>query len=200
MWLISDLVPKIEYCPLLVKICSILLVFLEKEEVYEAMRTLIEMNYRPAEIFKLRWHFRYSYFENKKLVESIKIFLENESDNMKNLFAFFLQKGTDPISVINDICEGLFLKYLNFYGLLRFICIFIYEGSKTLYRFVYGFLNYVYEEKLGVLKNTRNDLIHEIRQIICGITDYKKIIQDFFNLQVTRANNGYVKNQFGEDI
>ena len=200
MWLIVDLVPKIEYCPLLVKICSILLIFLEKEEVYEAMRTLIEMNYRPTEIYKLRWHFRYSYFENKKLVESIKIFLENESDNMKNLFAFFLQKGLDPILLINDMCESLFLKYLNFYGLLRFICIFIYEGSKTLYRFIYGFLNYVYEEKLDVLKNTRNDLIHEIRQIICGITDYKKIIQDSFNLQVTRDNNGYVKNQFGEEI
>jgi hypothetical protein len=69
-----------------------------------------------------------------------------------------------------------------------------------LYRFIYGFLNYVYEEKLDVLKNTRNDLIHEIRQIICGITDYKKIIQDSFNLQVTRDNNGYVKNQFGEEI
>ena len=200
MWLIVDLVPKIEYCPLLVKLCSILLIFLEKEEVYEAMRTLIEMNYRPSEIYKLRWHFRYSFFENNKLSQSIKIFLENESDNMKNLFELFLEKGLEPHVLINDFCESLFLKYLNFYGLLRFICIFIYEGAKTLYRFSYGLLNYVYEEKLDVIKKTKNNVMHEIREIICGITDYKKIIQDCFNLQVTRANNGYVKNQFGEDI
>ena len=201
MWLIVDLVPKIEYCPLLVKLCSILLIFLEKEEVYEAMRTLIEMNYRPSEIYKLRWHFRYSFFENNKLSQSIKIFLENESDNMKNLFELFLEKGLEPHVLINDFCESLFMKYLNFYGLLRFICIFIYEGAKTLYRFSYGLLNYVYEEKLDVIKKTKNNnVMHEIREIICGITDYKKIIQDCFNLQVTRANNGYVKNQFGEDI
>ena len=74
MWLVSDLVPKIEYCPLLTKICSILLIFLDKEEAYEAMRTLIEMNYKPSEIFKLRWHFRFSNMENDKLVDSIRVF------------------------------------------------------------------------------------------------------------------------------
>jgi len=47
------------------------------------MRTLIEMNYDPNDIYKLRWHFRYSFEENKKLIESIKIFLENQSDNIK---------------------------------------------------------------------------------------------------------------------
>ena len=200
MWLISDLVPKIEYCPLLVKICSILLVFLEKEEVYEAMRTLIEMNYRPSEIFKLRWHFRFSIFENNKLIDSIRRFLETESENMKKLFIFFIERGLDPGMLIKDFCEGLFLKYLNFYGILRFISIFIYEGSKFLYRFTYGLLNYLYEEKFEDLKNNKNELIYQIREIICGITDYKKIIQDSFNLQVNRTNNGYIKNKFGEDL
>ena len=200
MWLISDLVPKIEYCPLLIKICSILLIFLDKEETYEAMRTLIEMNYNPSEIYKLRWHFRFSIMENEKLVESIRVFLLNESSNMKNLFDFFKENELDPHLLIKDFCEGLFLNYLNFYGMLRFICIFIYEGSKSLYRFTYGILNYIYEEKLEEIKNNKNDLIHQIRKIINKITDYKKIIQDSFNLKVTRANNGYIKNNSGEDI
>ena len=200
MWLIYDLVPKIEYCPLLIKICSILLIFLEKEEAYEAMRTLIEMNYKPNDIYKLRWHFRFSNKENDKLIDSIRIFLENESLNMKNLFEFFKENGLEPRSLIKDFVEGFLLNYLNFLGTLRFICIFIYEGTKSLYRFIYGLLNYIYEQKFEELKNNKKDLINKIREIIIGITDYKKIIEDSFNLQISRFNNGYIKNIYGEDI
>ena len=200
MWLVSDLVPKIEYCPLLTKICSILLIFLEKEEAYEAMRTLIEMNYKPSEIFKLRWHFRFSNMENDKLVDSIRIFLENESENMKNLFEFFKQNEIEPASLIRDFCEGLFLNYLNFLGILRFICIYIYEGTKSLYRFIYGLLNYIYEEKLDELTNTKKNKLTKLKEIILSITDYKKIIGDSFSLNISRFNNGYLKNNFGEDI
>ena len=46
------------------------------------MCTLIEMNYKPTEIYKAKWHFRFSIMENNKLSESIKIFLENESFSM----------------------------------------------------------------------------------------------------------------------
>ena len=148
MWLISDLVPKIEYSPFLVKICSILLVIFEKEEAFEAMRTLIDMNYDPRDIYKLRWHFRYSYAENQKLVESITYFLENQSDNIKELFKIFKKRGLDPLWLINDFVESLFLNFLNFYGILRFICIFLYEGVKALYRISYGILNYIYEKYL----------------------------------------------------
>jgi hypothetical protein len=133
MWLISDLVPKIEYCPLLIKICSILLIFLEKEEVYEAMPTLIEMNYKPAEIYKVKCHFRFSIMENNKLSESIKAFLENESFSMQNLFMFCKQNGLEPNLLIKDFCENLFLNYLNFYATLRFVCIFIYMKDQNLY-------------------------------------------------------------------
>ena len=200
LWLISDLVPKIEYSPIIVKMCSILLIFLDKEDVYEAMRTIIDMSYNPSEIFRLRWHFRFSYAENDKLCESIRIFLENESPNMKNLFEFFKERGLEPNLIIKDFCEGLFLNYFNFYGIIRFICIFLYEGAKSLYRFSYGLLNYIYEEKFEEIKNCNNDLIQQIRDIIFNIDDYKKIIEDSYNLQVSRFNNGYVKNISGENL
>ena len=200
MWLVSDLVPKMEYCPQIIKICSILLIFFEKEEAYEAMRTLIEMNYNPNDIYKLRWHFRFSNMENDKLINSISVFLENESENMKNLFEFFKNNGLEPKLLIQDFCEGLFLNYLNFVGILRFICIFIYEGTKSLYRFIYGILNYIYEQKFDELKNTKKSIITKIKELIINITDYKKIIADSFNLQISRYNNGYLKDDNGEDI
>ena len=200
MWLISDLVPKIEYSPFLVKICSILLTIFEKEEAFETMRTLIDMNYDPSEIYKLRWHFRYSFAENKKLVESIKIFLENQSDNIKELFDIFRNKGLDPLLLINEFVESLFLDFLNFYGILRFICIFLYEGVKALYRVSYGILNYIYEKNLGEMKNCRKDLISELKRIIFNTFDYNKIFEDAFNLQLSRFNNGYIKGDNGEEI
>ena len=200
MWLISDLVPKIEYCPLLIKICSILLIFLEKEEAYEAMRTLIEMNYKPAEIYKVKWHFRFSIMENNKLSESIKIFLEKESFSMQNLFMFFKQNGLEPNLLIKDFCENLFLNYLNFYAILRFICIFIYEGSKSLYRFTYGVLNYIFEKKFEEVKENKKHLILKIREALMNVTDYKSIFEDAFKLKVNRNNNGYIKDNLGEPI
>lgn len=200
LWLLSDLVPKIEYSPIIIKICSILLIFLEKEEVYEAMRTIIDMSYNPSDIFRLKWHFRFSYMENNKLYESIRIFLENESSNMKNLFDFFRERELDPNIIIRDFCEGLFLNYFNFIGIIRFICIYLYEGAKSLYRFSYGVLNYIYEEKFEEIKNSRDDLIQQIKYIIFNVDDYKKILQDSFNLKVSRFNNCYVKNKEGEDM
>ena len=200
MWLISDLVPKIEYSPFLVKICSILLTIFEKEEAFETMRTLIDMNYDPSELYKLRWHFRYSFSENKKLVESIQIFLENQSDNIKELFDIFRNKGLEPLFLINEFVESLFLDFLNFYGILRFICIFLYEGVKALYRVSYGILNYIYEKNLGEIKNCRKDLMSELKRIIFNTFDYNKIFEDAFNLQLSRFNNGYIKGDNGEEI
>ena len=200
MWLISDLVPKIEYSPFLVKICSILLVIFEKEEAFEAMRTLIDMNYDPKDIYKLRWHFRYSYAENQKLVESITYFLENQSDNIKELFKIFKKRGLDPLWLINDFVESLFLNFLNFYGILRFICIFLYEGVKALYRISYGILNYIYEKYLEEIKSIKTDLLSKLRKIIFNTFDYNKIFEEAFNLQLSRFNNGYIKDENGEDI
>lgn len=190
MWLISDLAPRIEYSPILIKLCSIFLIFLEAEETYEAMRTLIDMNYRPNEINKLKWHFRFTYKDYENLGISIKTYLESESDNMRNFFGFLEKKGIDPIIVIRDFCDNLFLNHLNFIGIIRFICIYIYDGSKAIYRFIYGLLNYVYEEKFEELKSSKNDIYKKIKKIIFNITDYKKIIKDCFNIQINPTNVG----------
>ena len=200
MWLISDLVPKIEYSPFLAKICSILLLFFEKEEAFEAMRTLIEMNYDPSDIYKLRWHFRYSFAENNKLVESIKIFLENQSENIKELFDIFRNKGLEPLALINEFVESLFLDFLNFYGIIRFICIFLYEGVKAFYRISFAILNYLYERNLEQIKNCKKDLKSELKMIIFNAFDYNRIFEEAFNLQLSRFNNGYINNDNGEHI
>ena len=200
MWLISDLVPKLEYSPFLVKICSIFLLFFDKEETFESMRTLIEMNYDPSDIYKLRWHFRYSFNENKKLIDSIKIFLENQSENIKELFNIFREKGLEPLMLINEFVESLFLDFLNFYGILRFICIFLYEGVKSLYRISFGILNYLYENNLEEIKECKKDLLNKLKNIIFNTFDYNKIFEECFELKLSRFNNGYIKDNYGEDI
>lgn len=200
MWLISDLVPKIEYSPFLVKICAILLIFFDKEETFEAMRTLIEMNYDPKDIYKLRWHFRYSIDENDKLVDSITIFLENQSDKIKELFEIFKSKGLQPLVLIRLFVESLFLDFLNFYGIIRFICIFLYEGVKSLYRISFGILNYIYDNNLEEIKNCKVNILSKLKEIIYNTFDYNKIFEDSFTVQLSRFNNGYIKDDNGEDI
>ena len=200
MWLISDLVPKIEYSPFLVKICAILLIFFDKEETFEAMRTLIEMNYDPKDIYKLRWHFRYSNDENAKLVDSITLFLENQSEKIKELFEIFKSKGLQPLLLIRDFVESLFLDFLNFYGIIRFICIFLYEGVKSLYRISFGILNYIYDNNLEDIKESKVNVLSKLKEITYNTFDYNKIFEDSFNIQLSRFNNGYIKDDDGEDI
>ena len=200
MWLISDLVPKIEYSPFLIKICSILLIFFEKEEAFEAMRTLIEMNYDPSDLYKLRWHFRYSFNENEKLVDSIKKFVEKESEKINELFELFKRKGLEPLLLVKDFVENLFLDFLNFYGIIRFICIFLFEGVKSLYRISFAILNYIYDNYLEEIKNSKKDLKSKLENLIFNTFDYNKIFEEAFNIQISRFNNGYIKNDDGEDI
>ena len=142
LWLLNGVLPKIEYCPLLLTIASLLLLFLPKEEVYEVLRNIIESDQNVAELNKLRWHFRYTIIENYKLYLSIKTcILDLSKDNVANQLKLIEDMGLPMVDLIQDMTETFFLDYVNFLGIIKFLSFFLLEGVKGIYRLVYAIIS-----------------------------------------------------------
>lgn len=198
MWMLMDLIPKIEYCPLIIKLTSIFLTFLEKEEAYEAMRILLEMNYKPSELYKLRWHLRFSKGENDKLISTISNFLSEQGD-MKNIYEHFSLINFNPEILIRSFAESLFIDYFNFYGVLRVFPIFIYEGAKSLYRISYSLIKSLESDIHH--SNVPDIMLDYLKQKAFDIVEFTKLFQVAFELSLSRFNNHYVtKNSQNVDV
>ncbi|MCQ2816026.1 MAG: TLD domain-containing protein [archaeon] len=190
LWLINAYLPTIDYCPLIVKLTSWLLIFFNKEETYEIMRTLITRNIDPPEINLIRWHFRYDFSENMKIGNSILDSINNLADadtkfKLSSMETFGLQRE----KFIQTVCESFFLDYFNFYGILRFFPFFLIEGTKSIYRLTHAMLKYTPFEITKTLSE------EEIFSTFKNNSSVVKEIDDLFNfsykIDLTRKNNQY---------
>lgn len=190
LWLINAYLPSIDYCPLIIKITSFLLVLFSKEQTYEIMRTLVTRNIDPPEINLIRWHFRYDYADNMKigaaLVESIQE-LEDPDANFKlNCMETY---GLTKEKFIQQVCESFFLEYFNFYAMLRFVPFYLIEGTKAIYRITHSMMKFV---PINVTKNTTEEEIFNLfRKNASNFSDVAKMFAHCYKLKLTRKNNQY---------
>ena len=141
LWLLNGVLPKLEYCPSLVGIASILLLFLSKEETYELLRNVIEADINPGDLANIRWHFRYSLNENIRLYLSIvNSIMDISKQSVINQFKLIENYGLPKVKLIQDMADKFFVDYVNFIGILKFVPFFLYEGVKGLYRYAYGLI------------------------------------------------------------
>ena len=142
LWLLNGVLPKLEYCPSLVGIASILLLFLSKEETYELLRNVIEADINPGDLANIRWHFRYSLNENIRLYLSIvNSIMDISRQSVINQFKLIENYGLPKVKLIQDMSDKFFVDYVNFIGILKFVPFFLYEGVKGLYRYAYGLIS-----------------------------------------------------------
>ena len=122
-----------EYSPLIIKVTSIILLFLSKEETYDLMRQLLEINfYIPQdEIIKIRWQFRFTYNEYIKIKYAIdKSIIDLSSQIIVKRYKNLTNLGYNRFNLIQDMTEGFFLDYINFPGIIKLLPIFLCEGEK----------------------------------------------------------------------
>ena len=142
LWLLNGVIPKLEYCPCLVSIASILLLFISKEETYELLRNVIEADLNPGDLANIRWHFRYYLNENIRLYLSIvNSILDISKQSVVNQFQLIEKYGLPKIKLIQDMTDKFFLDYVNFVGIIKFLPFFLYEGVKGIYRYAYGLIS-----------------------------------------------------------
>ena len=142
LWVLNGVLFKLEYCPCLLSIASILLLLLSKEETYELLRNVIEMDLNPGDLSNIRWHFRYNLNENLKLYSAItKSIMEISKQTVVNQFQLIDNYGLPKERLIQDMTDKFFLDYVNFIGIIKFLAFFLYEGVKGIYRFAYGLIS-----------------------------------------------------------
>ena len=178
LWLLNGVLPKLEYSPGVAGLASILLLFLSKEETYELVRNLIEADLNPGDLANIRWHFRYSLDDNIKLYISISLsILELTKQEIVNQFQQIENYGLKRIKLVQDIVDKFFIDYINFIGIIKFLPFFLYEGTKGIYRFIYGIiaLNHFKIEKKEKEEEKKEGELETLKDKITNKNEVAKI-------------------------
>ena len=195
LWLLNGVLPKVEYAPGIVGLCSILLLFLTKEETYALVRNVIETDMNPGDLSSIRWHFRYNMDDNIKLYISISLaIVELSKQEVKNKFLQIEKHGLRRIKLVQDIIDQFFLDYINFIGIIKLLPFFLLEGVKGIYRFVYGLIslihfkieskekdNFTQDKKTGELVTLNDKISTKTETIKLSPSEIIKLYKDFSN-------------------
>jgi hypothetical protein len=189
LWMLNSVIPVIEFSPLIIKITSILLIFCNHVETYNIMRNMLELSYNLNETFKIRWHFRFSYNDNHKIITSAVESLRTISNTGKEIYQHFENLNFPIEKLLEDMMFGFYLEYLNLSGVLRLLPLFMNEGVKVLYRLTYALLKTI---KPSIMKITSADnVIASIKKFSKEVTDMKALFTLAFSYKLNRNNNKY---------
>lgn len=206
LWMLNQLYPNIEFSPLIIQILSMILVFCNKYEALEVMSCIVSLNinYDKNEIYKIRWHLRFNYNDNIKIISSISDCLKDISYiSGKELFDHMKSIHFRPEKLYEDICFGFFYKYLNFFGMIRFLAFYLHEGIKSVYRLIYA-IEKVTKDFLLSEKNP-DKIIEKCRELCKSLDNIKDLFEISYNFNITRNNNKYLeqidlKEKIGKNI
>ena len=193
LWMLNQLYPNIEFSPLIIQILSMILVFCSKYEALEIMSCLLclNINYDKKEIYKIRWHLRFDYNDNIKIISSISECLRDVSYiSGKELYEHMKSIHFRPEKLYEDICFGFFYKYLNFFGMIRLLPFYLLDGIKSIYRLIYA-MEKIMKEYILSVKNP-DKIIEKCRELCNSLDNIKDLFEISYNFNITRNNNRYL--------
>ena len=193
LWILNNLYSNIEFSPLIIQLLSMILVFFNKYESLEIMSCILclNINYDKSEIYKIRWHLRFNYNENIKIITSICECLREVSYvSCKELYQHMKSIRFRPEKLYEDICFGFFYKYFNFFGMIRFLPFYLHEGIKSFYRLIYA-VEKIGKEELILVKNA-DKIIPRCRELCKSLDNINDLFEISYNLNITRNNNKYI--------
>jgi hypothetical protein len=193
LWMISDTYRNITYCPILMKLISILLIFCDKYETFEVICKLIDEDKKLEEDdeYKLNWRLKFTYEDNKKLILSIKECLKEMSPKNRSKYYSILEKfKINQEEIYKDMCFNLFLNHLNFYGIIRLLPFYLKEGVKCFYRLIFAFEQQICEQNIVI--NNKSEVIETIRKLCKKIND----IPELFNIAIKFNVTSIFNNKF----
>ena len=199
-WLLNSVLPKIDYCPSIICLGSLLLLFLSKEETYEVLRTIIETDNGDIELNRLRWHFRYTIQENIQMEYNIKTCI-TELTEYNQQFNQFEKMGFNITMIIRDMFKNFFLDYINFIGITRILPFFLLEGIKGIYRFIYALL-YTYNlsfendkkngKNISLNEKTQDEIFALLKVKSNRIIDFTHLMSFALKWDLNHVNNNYI--------
>ena len=194
LWMLYNLYPQIEFCPLIIQVLSLILIFCNKHEALEIMSCIIcyNINYDKNEIYKIRWHFRLNYNDNIKIITSISECLKEVSyKSCGELYTHLTNIHFRPEKLHEDICFGLFYKYLNFFGMIRLLPFYLHDGIKSVYRLIYAIEKLTKDELLGI--KIPDKIIGRCRELCNSLDNIKDLFEISYTFNITRNNNKFME-------
>lgn len=194
-WMLNSVIPTIEHSPLIIKINVILHMFCDQYEVYFILKNLINQNYSRKDLYKIRWHMRFQFRDNKKIALSIIESQKYLAGKVINSGINHLESlGFNPVLLVEDMIFNFFFDYFRFEGVYRVFSFFLREGIKAFYRLIYGLFKEInpHIEKI----TNKHSYIKEIRRICKEIQDYSVVFENAFEYALTRNNNKYVFQEY----
>ena len=192
LWMLYHLYPQIEYCPLIIQLLSLILVFCNKYETLEIMSCIIgyNLNYDKNEIYKIRWHFRLNYNDNLKIITSITECLKEVSyKSCKELYDHLTNIHFRAEKLYEDMCFGFFYKYFNFFGMIRLLPFYLHDGIKSIYRLIYA-IEKCTKDELKLIK-VPDKIIGKCRELCNSLDNIKDLFEISYEFNITRNNNKY---------
>lgn len=189
-WMLNNVVPTMEHTPILIQINSLLHMFMDSFEVYYVLRNLININFTLKETYKIRWHMRFNFDENAKVISSIVETLDElGGKQIKIALKHFQDIHFSTQTLIEDLIFKFFTLHFNFEGLMRLLCFYFREGTKALYRITFALITTTHLDILEI--KDKDSVIQKFREISKKVVDYDKLFELAFGLNLTRNNNKY---------
>jgi hypothetical protein len=189
-WVLNSVIPNIEYCPILIYVISLLLVFMNKEEIYTILKCIMLNDYKCKDVELLRFKFRFTYEDNKKIVLAfIECFTSVTKYIGKEILNKFDTIGFDIKVLIEDMFFTFFAEYFNFSFITVFLVCFLREGTKMFYRVTYAMFKLLKEQILQI--QNKDDVIPVIKEQCFNLKDINAFLDLAFNFKVNRYNNKY---------
>ena len=187
LWMINDIYRNIViYCPFLIKIISLILIFCNKYETFEIVCKLIDEEKEKKKKTEIKRRLKFTKNENELIIDSLELSINEISHKRKNEYYANLKKiKFNKRLIYEDMFNDFFFNYLNFYGLVRIIPLFLRDGFKCLYRLICSIENEIIDKEIKFEK--KEEVINKIREATKKF-DIDELIDDSCNYKF-KINN-----------
>jgi len=179
LWMINENFRNIIiYCPYLIKIISLILIFCNKYETFEIICKLIDKEQKEKEKIGIKQRLKFTKRENEIIIDSFDACLEEINHKKKNEYYENLKKiNFDKRLIYQDMLNDFLINYFNFYGMIRLLPLYLHRGFKSFYRIICSIENEIINEEIK-FKN-KEEVINKIREKTKKI-DADEIIKNSF--------------------
>ena len=198
-WLLYSVIPKIEFCPYLINVISLCLVFMDKEETFFCLKNIILNDYNRKDLNMLRFKFRFSFEENYKIVHAfIKAFTQSTKNIGMEITNKMEKINFQFENLIQDMFFNFYFDYFNFTFLTVFLMCFLREGTKIFYRFAYAIFKTLRKEILEI--GNPKEVISTIREKCFQLKDINSFLKYAFYFKLNHYNNKFNEIEYFKTI
>ena len=178
LWMINEVHRNvIMYCPILIRLISLFLIFCNKYETLELTCALIEKE-KNKENEEIKRRLAFNRNDNKIIIDSIESCISEVSNIKRNKYYEILGKlKFNKRDIYQDMFNDFLFNYLNFYGIIRLLPLYLREGYKSIFRIICSIENEILEKEKDFKKT--DNIILKIREKSKKY-DVDKIFQNSF--------------------